>query len=128
MKTNDKASSVDEYLAALPDAVRNTLQTLRQTILDTAPDAEELISYQIPTYKYFGALVHFAAFKSHCSFFGASKHIMEIFEKELSAYKTKGTTIYFTSDNPLPAELVRDIVRVRLQENKEKNKAAKRKK
>ena len=63
------AKNVDEYLAAVPEMVQPVLEKLRKTIRSAAPQAEEVISYQIPTYKYHGPLVHFAAFRNHCSFF-----------------------------------------------------------
>ena len=115
-KTINK-KNVDEYLSALPEAVRFTLEKLRQTIKKAAPKSEELISYQIPTYKYRGPLVHFAAFKDHCSFIVVNKNILKTFDKELQFYKTTGTTIHFTPDKPLPAALVQKIVKTRIREN-----------
>jgi uncharacterized protein YdhG (YjbR/CyaY superfamily) len=112
--------TVDEYLQALPDAVRKTLEGVRKAIRETAPMAEELISYQIPTYKYKGALVHFAAFKNHCSFFGVSRTTLKKFEEELRSYQVKGTTIHFSAENPLPESLIRKIVKARIKENEEK--------
>lgn len=79
--------------------------------------AEELISYRIPTYKYHGSLVHFAAFKNHSSFIVVDKSLLEIFKSELEGYKTSGTTIRFTAENPLPAALVKKIVKARIEKN-----------
>ncbi|MCW3119372.1 MAG: hypothetical protein JWM28_3454 [Chitinophagaceae bacterium] len=118
-----RAKTVDEYLQALPDDMRTMLEKLRLTIQSAAPKAEELISYQIPTYKYRGALVHFAAFKNHCSFIAASKNVIKIFSKELQDFKTSGTTIRFTPDQPLPAALVKKIVKTRIKENEERTAA-----
>ncbi|HEY0677264.1 MAG TPA: DUF1801 domain-containing protein [Chitinophagaceae bacterium] len=115
--------NVDEYLNALPDDVRITLEQLRQTIRTAAPKAEEVISYQIPTYKYKGALVHFAAFKDHCSFFGVSKDIISIFAKELEPFKAAGTTIHFSPQKPLPSSLVKKMVKARVKENEERSAA-----
>lgn len=111
------AKNVDEYLAQLPEAVQAVLIKLRHCIRSAAPNADEVISYQIPTYKYNGALVHFAAFEKHCSLFVVNKNILKTFEKELSSYKTSGTTIHFTPDKPLPLSLVQKIVKTRIKEN-----------
>jgi uncharacterized protein YdhG (YjbR/CyaY superfamily) len=109
--------TVDDYLIALPEEQRNLLQQLREAITGAAPQAEELISYRIPTYRYKGALVHFAAFKNHCSFIVVDKGIIEIFKTELKGFKTSGTTIHFAADNPLPSSLVKKIVKARVKKN-----------
>ena len=114
---NETAKNVDEYLKALPQDVRATLEDLRKIIKTSAPMAEEVISYQIPTYKYHGALVHFMAAKNHCSFFVINKSILEEFKDELKSYDTSGTTIHFTVENPLPPKLVEKIVKTRVKEN-----------
>jgi uncharacterized protein YdhG (YjbR/CyaY superfamily) len=111
------AKNVDEYLAAAPEETRPVLVKLRKTIRASAPMAEEVISYQIPTYRYHGPLVHFAAFKSHCSFFGVSKSVMDRLSNELKPWDTSGTTIHFSAKNPLPASLVKKIVKARIEEN-----------
>ena len=79
-----------------------------------------MISYQIPTYKHEGPLVHFAAFENHCSFVVVTKSIISAFKKELEPFKTSGTTIHFSPEKPLPASLVRKIVKARLKENEER--------
>jgi uncharacterized protein YdhG (YjbR/CyaY superfamily) len=109
--------NVDEYLAATPEEVRPVLEKLRKTIRAAAPKAEEVISYQIPTFKFHGPLVHFAAFKNHCSFYVVSKPIMKTFSSELKPWDTSGTTIHFSAKNPLPASLVKKIVKARNEEN-----------
>jgi len=111
------AKDVDEYLRALSEAVRIMLEKVRQSIKAEAPKAEEVISYRIPTYKYIGPVVHFAAFDNHCSLIVVSKSIIEIFKEELQSYKTSGTTIHFTPENPLPAALVKKIVKAKIAEN-----------
>ena len=111
------AKTVDEYLRALPEAMRTALETIRQSIKAAAPQAEEVISYRIPTYKYRGPLVHFAAFKDHCSLIVVSKSVLEIFKPDLQSYKISGTTIHFSPEKPLPATLVKKIVEVRIKEN-----------
>lgn len=111
------AKSVDDYLDALPDKVRATLQKLRKTIRSVAPRAEEVISYQIPIFKYNGMLVGFAAFKAHCSFFVMSKSTMKVFQEELKSYDTNPGTIRFSVDKPLPSGLVKKMVIARIKEN-----------
>jgi len=111
------ARDVDEYLAAVPEEARAALETLRQTIRAAAPQATEAISYQMPTFKYQGRpLVYFAAFKNHCSFFPASGAIVEAYQDELKAYDTHKGTIRFPANKPLPAALVRKIVKARIAE------------
>ncbi|CAN5437307.1 DUF1801 domain-containing protein [soil metagenome] len=115
------AKNVDEYLLRQPEEIQPVLEKLRQAIKKAAPKAEEIISYQIPTYKYFGPLVHFAAFKDHCSLIVVNKNIIKKWEKELQSYKTTGTTIYFTPGKPIPATLVQKIVKIRIKENEDLN-------
>ena len=119
------AKNLDEYLAAAPEDVRPVLEKLRRTIRAAAPKAEEVISYQIPMFKYHGPLVFFAAFRNHCSFYVVSKPIMETFSSELRPWDTSGTTIHFSAKNPLPASLVKKIVKARIQENEAKAKNTK---
>jgi uncharacterized protein YdhG (YjbR/CyaY superfamily) len=119
------AKNVDEYLAAAPEEVRPVLEKLRRTIRAAAPKAEEVISYQIPMFKYHGPLVFFASFRNHCSFYVVSKPIMEVFTRELKPWDTSGTTIHFSAKNPLPASLVKKIVKARIEENEAKAKNTK---
>jgi uncharacterized protein YdhG (YjbR/CyaY superfamily) len=114
---NEPARTVDDYLAAVPKDALAVLKKIRRTIKAAAPKAEETISYQIPTFKYHGPLVFFAAFKNHCSFYVVSKSIMKEFGTELKPYDTSGTTIHFSAKKPLPAALVRKIVKARIEEN-----------
>jgi uncharacterized protein YdhG (YjbR/CyaY superfamily) len=118
--------TVDEYLAALPEESRATLQKIRKTIKAVAPKATEVISYQMPMYKHHGMLVGFAAFKDHCSFFPGAKPIAT-YKDELKAYETSKGTIRFPIGKPLPAALVKKLVKVRIEEN-EKRAAEKMKK
>jgi uncharacterized protein YdhG (YjbR/CyaY superfamily) len=96
-KKGAKPETVDQYLADVPEDVRTALEKLCETIKVAAPKAEEVISYQIPTYKYHGPLVHFAAFKNHSSFIVVNKSILDTFKSELADYDTNGTTIHFTA-------------------------------
>jgi uncharacterized protein YdhG (YjbR/CyaY superfamily) len=108
---------VDDYIAPLPQAVRTTLEELRNVIRAAAPKADEAISYRIPTYKHYGSLVHFAAFKDHCSLIVVSELTLRSFSNELKSYRTSGTTTHFTAEKPLPAELVTRIAKARIEEN-----------
>jgi len=119
-KKDTVAGNVDEYLKRLPAAQRKILQDLRKVIRSTAPEAEEVISYQMPGYKYKGPVVFFAAFTNHCSLFGTSKQLLKTFEKELEPFHTSGTTIHFTPEKPLPASLVKKIVKLRMKQNEER--------
>jgi uncharacterized protein YdhG (YjbR/CyaY superfamily) len=114
--------SIDEYLALQPEKVRKTLENIRQIIKETAPEAEEVISYGIPAFKYHGMLVYFAGYKKHCSLFGGTGALTEEMKDELKTYKTSKGTIQFTVEKPLPDELVRQIVKYRMKQNVEKSK------
>jgi len=116
VKPEDIPKSVDDYLAALPEDARVTLEKIRRTIRAAAPKATEVISYQMPMYKQHGMLVGFAAFKDHCSLFPGANPVA-IFKDELKAYKTSKGTIQFPIGKPLPAALVKKIVKARIAEN-----------
>lgn len=115
--TRKVAKDVTAYLAALPAAQRRVLTQLRKTIKAAAPQAEEVISYQIPGYKFHGPVVYFAAFKNHCSLFGIKRSNIAKFKKELAPFKIVATTIHFTPEKPLPDALVKKFVRLRVKEN-----------
>lgn len=123
-----QAKSIDEYLALQPEKVREVLEHLRQIIRETAPEAEELISYGIPAYKYHGMLVFFAGYKKHCSLFAGNGALTEQMKEELKNYKTFKGTIQFTVEKPLPDDLVRDIIKIRMKQNVEKMESKKSKK
>jgi uncharacterized protein YdhG (YjbR/CyaY superfamily) len=111
-------TSVEDYLAALPEEPRVALEELRKTIKAAAPEATETIAYLMPAFKDHGRfLVSYAAFKDHCSLFPASQAVMEALGEELKPYYTGKGTIRFHADLPLPAALVRRIVQVRIEEN-----------
>lgn len=112
-----KAETVKEYLALQPPAVRKALEKLRKVIKSAVPDAEEVISYQIPTYKQNGAIVGFAAFPNHLGFYIMSPKLMPKLINDIKAFKYTGATIHFTVDKPLPDALVKKIVKARLEEN-----------
>jgi uncharacterized protein YdhG (YjbR/CyaY superfamily) len=107
---------IDEYIATCPKEVQRRLQELRRTIREAAPDAEEAISYQMPTFKLHGNLVHFAAFKNHISLFPAGANLGSL-EKQLAPYRTGKGTLQFPLDKPLPLALVKRIVKQRVKES-----------
>jgi uncharacterized protein YdhG (YjbR/CyaY superfamily) len=109
-------NSVDKYIGAQPANVRTALKVLRQTIRKAAPGAEEVISYQMPAYKFHGMLVYFAAFKNHISFFPTLSGV-QAFEDRLTSFETRKGTIKFPLDKPIPFKLVSDIVEFRMKEN-----------
>jgi len=113
------ARNVDEYLAGVPNEARATLEKLRQTIKAAAPMAAEVISYQMPMYKHHGMVIGFAAFKNHCSIFPGSA-VMDAHKKELKRYDTSKGTIRFPAGKPLPAALVKKLVKARIKENEER--------
>ncbi len=113
-------ASVEDYLHMQEEPARNTLQKMRATIKALVPAAEEVISYQIPTFKYNGPVAAFAAFKNHCSFFTMSHAVMKTFKEELKPYKTSGVTIHFPLDKPLPAALIKKLVTAKMKENAER--------
>ncbi len=123
-KTSAPAKSVEAYLAGVPREMRMLLKSLRGTIKAAAPQAEEIISYQIPTYKYHGPLVHFVACPKFCSFIVTSRTVLAAFKNELKGFDISGTTIHFSPEKPLPAKLINRIVKARVKENWEKAKKA----
>jgi uncharacterized protein YdhG (YjbR/CyaY superfamily) len=121
MRGNAPPKDVDEYLEGIPEPARGTLNKVRAAIRSAAPpEATEAISYRIPTFKYKGNLVAFAAFSDHCSFFPMSLAIMAAFKNELKAFDTSKGTIRFPLDKPLPAALVKKMVKARVAERERK--------
>lgn len=116
MDTNQKpAQTIDEYISRFPDDVQAILQRIRQTIHETAPEATEAISYQMPTFKLHGNLVHFAAFKNHIGFYPVPSGI-EAFQDELSAYVQGKGSVQFPLNQPMPYDLISRIVKYRVGE------------
>jgi uncharacterized protein YdhG (YjbR/CyaY superfamily) len=114
--------SIDEYIATFPLDIQTLLQQLRAVIHEAAPEAEETISYQMPAFRQNGVLVYFAAFKNHIGFFPTAVGI-EAFKDKLSSYKTSKGTVQFPLNQPLPLELVGEIVKLRVKQNQQKKTA-----
>jgi len=108
--------SIDEYIATFPEDIQALLEAVRATIKAAAPDAEERISYQMPTFALNGNLVYFAALKKHIGFYPTSSGI-EAFKDELSRYEVTKGSVKFANSQPLPMELISKIVQFRVAEN-----------
>lgn len=113
-----KFSTIDEYHASLPTDIQKILQQLRQTIKQVAPQATEIISYNIPTFKLNKNLVHYAAYKGHIGFYPTSSPLT-VFKDELADFKTSKGAIQFPIDKPLPTTLIKKIVKYRIEQDNE---------
>ena len=109
--------TVDQYLATFPDSAQEVLRTVRLAIREAVPDAEEVISYQVPAYKFHGWLLYFAGFREHYSLFCPQPDsLLETFKAELSRYGVSRSTIKFPLDQPVPVELIRNMAKHRAEE------------
>lgn len=115
MMKQTKMTTVDEYILQFPVEVQAILQTLRKLVKDISPEAEEKMSYQMPTYYLKGNLVHFAAYKNHIGFYPTPAGI-DAFKDELSDYKSAKGSVQFPIDKPIPFELIKRIVEFRVSE------------
>ena len=123
----DKPQTIDAYIANFPKEVQKLLESVRMTIRGAAPEAEEAISYQVPTFRLKGNLIHFAAYKNHIGLYPTPLGINE-FKQELSMYKQGKGSVQFPLDQPLPLELISRIVKYRISENLKKAEAKSKKK
>ena len=119
MPPRKKFETIDEYIATFPEDIQDILEKMRKVIQEAAPEAEEAISYGMPTFKLHGNLVHFAAYKNHIGFYPAPSGI-EAFKEEISEYKSSKGAVQFPLDKPIPYDLVEKIVIFRVKENLEK--------
>jgi uncharacterized protein YdhG (YjbR/CyaY superfamily) len=127
INSKTKFKTVDEYFSTFPENVRAILEGLRKTIRQAAPQAEELISYNMPAFKLNGMLVYYAAYKEHIGFYPTASPI-KVFKEELKNYKTSKGAIQFPIKKHIPVSLVKNIVKFRIKENLEKAKAKRDKK
>ena len=109
--------TVEEYLGLFTGLQRDALEKIRKAIKDTAPKAEETISYGMPAYKLHGVLVYFGGFKNHCSFFPAGNSVIKKFSRELKDYQTSKGTIQLPLNEPVPISLLKKMVKERIKEN-----------
>ena len=112
-------SNVDEYIALQPKEAKVILKQLREAIQNAAPQAEEIISYRMPTYKFHGMLAWFAACKNHCGLYLRPK-TLEAFKTRLGVYQLKKSAIHFPLDQPVSTELVTEIIQHQAKENLKK--------
>lgn len=117
MKTQTgKPNSVAGYIHGFPKDTQKLLEQLRATIIKAAPAAEEIISYQMPAYKYNGMLVYFAGYKNHIGFYPGASGIKN-FKEDIAVYKNSKGAVQFPLDKPLPLKLITKIVKFRVKEN-----------
>ena len=114
-----KAKSIDEYIARFPADVQDILEKIRTTIRNAAPDAQETISYGMPTFTLKGYLVYFAAYKKHIGFYPAPIGIEE-FKDDIAEYEAGKGTLQFPLNKPIPYDLIRKIVIFRVKEERKK--------
>ena len=116
------AEEVDEYLRGVEGPGRSALQTLRRTILEIVPEAEQVISYRIPAFRVGGRTVAgFAAFKTHLSYFPFSGSVLRQLERELDGYTMTKSSLHFSVEHPLPKALVKRLIAVRLADASERS-------
>jgi uncharacterized protein YdhG (YjbR/CyaY superfamily) len=119
--------TIDEYVAGFPPDIQEILETIRATIRKAAPDAEETIKYQLPTFTLKGNLIHFGAFKKHIGLYPTARGVEE-FKAELSAYEGAKGSVRFPLDKPIPFDLISKITKARVRENLAKAAAKQKKK
>jgi uncharacterized protein YdhG (YjbR/CyaY superfamily) len=122
-KSKMQLKTIDEYIATFPKEVQDVLEKIRSAIRESAPEAEEAISYGIPAFRLNGSRdsVYFAGWKNHIGFYPTPSGI-EAFKKELAPFKQEKGSVQFPLDKPIPYDLVKKIVRYRVTENLEKGK------
>ena len=122
METGTKFKSVDEYFSTLTENSKGILEQVRKTVKQAAPQAEDVISYNMPAIKLHGVLVYYAAHREHIGFYPTASPI-KVFEKELAPYKWSKGAIQFPIGKPMPLDLITRIVKFRVQEDMERAKA-----
>ncbi len=124
-QNGNKFLTIDDYLSSVPGEMKIVLEELRKLIREAAPEAEEVISYNMPAYRQDGMLVYFMAHKNHIGFYPGNNAVNEIFKEELKEYKTSKGTIQLPVNKVLPKRLLQRIVKFRIKENVEKAKLKK---
>jgi len=120
MKTDSiKFKTVHEYISTFPAATQRILKKLHKTIKEAAPEADELISYNMPAFKFHGVLVYYAAYKNHIGFYPTGSGI-EAFKKEIAGYKNSKGAVQFPLDKPLPLDLITKMVKFKVKTNLKK--------
>lgn len=121
MEVKQKFNTIDEYLAIFPQNIKDKLEMLRQIIKQTAPEAEEIISYNMPAFRFHGILVYFAAHKKHIGFYPGNDMVNKVFKDELTSFETSKGTIIFPNEREIPQSLVIKIVKYKMSENIKKS-------
>lgn len=111
-------TSIDDYIASFPEATQTILAELRATIRAAAPDAEEKISYDMPTYTLNGRLIYFAAWKNHIAVYGVPASTFKVMEEEVAPYKTDKGALIFPYSHPLPLDMIRKLVEIGAEKNR----------
>lgn len=119
--SKEKFATIDAYISSFTEDVQSILKEIRSTVQQAAPEAEETIKYDMPTYVFHGNLVYFAAFKKHIGFYALPKGD-DAFQKEISVYKQGRGSIQFPLNQPMPLKLITKIVKLRVEENRAKAK------
>ena len=116
-----KFKNIDQYISTFPPKVKALLETMRKAIKQVAPDADEIISYNMPAFKFYGRiLVYFAAHSKHIGFYPGNRVVNEVFKDDLTSYETSKGTVKFPFEKPIPVSLVKKIVKYRVTENIER--------
>lgn len=114
-------AEVEAYLAKVPEPARTTLEKVRATIRSVVPaETTEALSYGIPSFRYKGGLVGYAAFKNHCSFFPMNAALIDSLKVDLKEYRTSKGTLQFAVDKPFPPALLKKMVKARIADNEKK--------
>jgi uncharacterized protein YdhG (YjbR/CyaY superfamily) len=124
--TTKKANEIDKYISGFPKETQKLLRQMRETIMKACPEAEEIIAYKMPAYKFHGVLVYFAGYDKHIGFYSTPTGHKE-FEKEFSKYKTGKGSVQFPLDQPLPLPMITKVVKFRMKENLQKESLKKKK-
>lgn len=114
-----KFTSVEQYIDSFSDDVQFLLEVIRETIQENAPEAEEVISYNIPAFKFHGMLIFYSAYTNHISISIPPSPVYEVFKDRLSAYKVSKSAIQLPFNKPLPLQLIKEMTLFRVNENRE---------
>ena len=118
LEKNKGKLTFKDYYNDYPPEIQRRLEEIRKAVKSVVPEAEERISYNMPSFRFYGNLVYYGAFKNHIGFYPASKTVFEKFKDELKIYKQSGRgTIQFPHNKPIPLELIKRIVKLRAEEN-----------
>ena len=117
MDLKQKHPTVDDYLLMFPENIKVKLEQIRKAVKETLPEAEEIISYNMPAYKFHGILLYFAAHKNHIGFYPGSSIANDFFKDDLKGFQTSKGTIKFPIKNEIPVKLIKKIVEFKMNEN-----------